>query len=142
MTERPLYRMTLALRTSASGDHCVGQFNLILVVWRPNRCDCDQVFIPHTDLPFHVLPSSHDSALAWKMQNMFWTFTNHSNGALMADLIRIALSVIVPPVGVFLKVGLGPQFWLNLLLTLFFYIPGLVHAVWVIAKEPGGNAVV
>ena len=54
----------------------------------------------------------------------------------MGDFIRIVLSVIVPPVGVFLKVGFGGQFWLNLLLTVFFYLPGLVHAIWVISKEP------
>ena len=54
----------------------------------------------------------------------------------MADLIRIAISIIIPPVGVFLKVGFGAQFWINLLLTLFFYIPGLCHAVYVIAREP------
>ena len=54
----------------------------------------------------------------------------------MADFIRIAISVIIPPVGVFLKVGFRAQFWINLLLTLFFYIPGLCHAVYVIAREP------
>lgn len=53
----------------------------------------------------------------------------------MADLIRIILSVIIPPLGVFLQVGFGGHFWLNILLTLLGYIPGLIHAVWVIAKE-------
>ena len=52
----------------------------------------------------------------------------------MSDFIRIFLSILVPPIGVFLKVGLGLQFWVNLLLTLMFYIPGLCHAVYVIAK--------
>lgn len=51
------------------------------------------------------------------------------------DLIRIILSVIIPPVGVFLQVGLGGAFWLNILLTLLGYIPGLVHAIWIIAKR-------
>lgn len=50
------------------------------------------------------------------------------------DLIRILLSLLLPPVGVFLQVGLGLHFWLNIVLTIFGYIPGLVHAVWVIAK--------
>ncbi len=50
------------------------------------------------------------------------------------DLIRILLSVLLPPVGVFLQVGIGLHFWLNIVLTLFGYIPGLVHAIWVIAK--------
>jgi hypothetical protein len=29
---------------------------------------------------------------------------------------------------------IGKQFWINILLTLLGYIPGIVHAVWVIAK--------
>ncbi|NDY70794.1 YqaE/Pmp3 family membrane protein [Desulfobacter hydrogenophilus] len=50
------------------------------------------------------------------------------------DLLRIILSVLLPPLGVFLQVGIGAQFWLNILLTILGYIPGVVHAVWVIAK--------
>ena len=45
------------------------------------------------------------------------------------DLIRILLAILLPPAGVFLQVGLGGQFWLNVLLTLLGYIPGIVHAV-------------
>jgi uncharacterized membrane protein YqaE (UPF0057 family) len=37
--------------------------------------------------------------------------------------------------GVFFKVGLGLQFWLNILLTILGYFPGLIHAVWVIARD-------
>ncbi|MCL4156010.1 UNVERIFIED_CONTAM: hypothetical protein GTU68_024153 [Idotea baltica] len=51
------------------------------------------------------------------------------------DLIRIILSVLLPPLGVFLQVGIGAQFWLNILLTLLGYIPGVVHAVWIIARR-------
>jgi uncharacterized membrane protein YqaE (UPF0057 family) len=47
----------------------------------------------------------------------------------------VIASVLIPPLGVFLQVGLGPQFWLNVLLTLLGYVPGLVHAIWVIAKK-------
>lgn len=50
------------------------------------------------------------------------------------DPIRILLSVLLPPVGVFLQVGLGMHFWINIVLTLLGYIPGLVHAVWIIAR--------
>ena len=49
--------------------------------------------------------------------------------------LQIVLAVILPPVGVFLKVGLGGHFWLSILLTLLGYIPGLVHAVWIIARD-------
>jgi uncharacterized membrane protein YqaE (UPF0057 family) len=50
-------------------------------------------------------------------------------------LIRILLAILLPPLGVFLQVGLGGQFWLNLLLTLLGYIPGIVHAAWIIARR-------
>ncbi len=51
------------------------------------------------------------------------------------DVIRIILSVIIPPLGVFLQVGLGAQFWLNVLLTLLGYIPGLIHAIYIIVTR-------
>jgi uncharacterized membrane protein YqaE (UPF0057 family) len=51
------------------------------------------------------------------------------------DLIRIIFAVILPPLGVFLEVGLSKQFWLNILLTLLGYIPGIVHAVYIIARR-------
>ena len=51
------------------------------------------------------------------------------------DIIRIIFAILLPPVGVFLQVGLGLQFWINILLTLLGYIPGIVHAVWIIARR-------
>ncbi|SFG06054.1 Uncharacterized membrane protein YqaE, homolog of Blt101, UPF0057 family [Palleronia marisminoris] len=51
------------------------------------------------------------------------------------DIIRIILSILLPPVGVFLQVGLGLQFWINILLTLLGYIPGVIHAIWIIARR-------
>ena len=51
------------------------------------------------------------------------------------DCLRVILSVILPPVGVFLQVGFGLQFWLNILLTLLGYIPGLLHAIWIITRK-------
>ncbi|GAB3033721.1 YqaE/Pmp3 family membrane protein [Bowmanella dokdonensis] len=51
------------------------------------------------------------------------------------DLIRLIFSILLPPLGVFLQVGLGGAFWLNILLTLLGYIPGIIHAVWIIARR-------
>ena len=31
------------------------------------------------------------------------------------DLLRIILGIILPPLGVFLQVGIGKQFWINIL---------------------------
>jgi uncharacterized membrane protein YqaE (UPF0057 family) len=50
------------------------------------------------------------------------------------DILRIILAILLPPVGVFLQVGLGTQFWINVLLTLLGYIPGVIHALYIIIK--------
>lgn len=51
------------------------------------------------------------------------------------DIIRVILSLIIPPIGVFLQVGIGLHFWLNILLTLLGYVPGLIHAIYIIASR-------
>jgi uncharacterized membrane protein YqaE (UPF0057 family) len=51
------------------------------------------------------------------------------------DILRILLAVLLPPLGVFLQVGIGLHFWLNILLTLLGYVPGIIHAVWVILTK-------
>ncbi len=50
-------------------------------------------------------------------------------------IIQILLAVVLPPVGVFLKVGIRFKFWLNLLLTCLFFFPGMIHALWVILDD-------
>jgi len=51
------------------------------------------------------------------------------------DFIRVLFAILLPPLGVFLQVGLGAQFWINILLTILGYLPGIVHAVWIIATR-------
>ena len=52
----------------------------------------------------------------------------------LMDIVRIIIAILLPPLGVFMQVGLGKHFWINIVLTIFGYIPGIIHAVWVIAK--------
>jgi uncharacterized membrane protein YqaE (UPF0057 family) len=51
------------------------------------------------------------------------------------DVLRIIVAIILPPLGVFLQEGLGAQFWINVLLTILGYIPGIIHAVWIITRR-------
>lgn len=51
------------------------------------------------------------------------------------NLVRIILAIFLPPVAAFLTVGLGLQFWLNLLLTIFFFVPGMIHALWLVVQH-------
>ena len=50
------------------------------------------------------------------------------------DIVRILLAILLPPLGVFLQVGIGLQFWVNILLTILGYIPGIIHAIYIILK--------
>ena len=58
------------------------------------------------------------------------------------DFWRVIAAVFLPPVAVFLQSGLGGAFLLNLLLTVLFFVPAQVHAIWVIATtdEHGGSS--
>ncbi|MGC4106689.1 MAG: YqaE/Pmp3 family membrane protein [Thermomicrobiales bacterium] len=46
--------------------------------------------------------------------------------------IRLIASILIPPLGVFLKRGLGWSFVLSIILTLLAYVPGLIYAIWVV----------
>lgn len=52
-----------------------------------------------------------------------------------ADILRVILAILLPPLGVFLQVGLTLHFWINLILTLLGYIPGIIHALWIILRK-------
>ncbi|MQX37949.1 YqaE/Pmp3 family membrane protein [Roseospira navarrensis] len=53
----------------------------------------------------------------------------------LGDLLRIALAILLPPLGVLFEVGIANKhFWINILLTLLGFLPGVIHAVWVIAR--------
>ena len=51
------------------------------------------------------------------------------------DPIKIIFSILLPPVGVFLEVGVTGHFWLNILLTILGYVPGIIHALYIILKH-------
>ncbi len=51
------------------------------------------------------------------------------------DIIRIIIAILLPPLGVFLQEGLGKHFWINIILTLLGYIPGIVHAIYIIIQR-------
>lgn len=57
------------------------------------------------------------------------------------DFWRLMVAFFLPPVGVFMQVGLGMHFWLNLLLTVLgLGIGGQIHAAWVITNLREGGA--
>jgi len=51
------------------------------------------------------------------------------------QLLRIILGILLPPAGVFMTTGISSAFFINILLTLLGWLPGSIHAVWVIVKH-------
>ena len=50
-------------------------------------------------------------------------------------ILKIVLAIILPPVAAFMQVGIGMHFWLNIVLTILGLVPGMIHAIWLIAKN-------
>lgn len=49
-------------------------------------------------------------------------------------LLLIIIAILLPPLAVFLKRGADIHLLLSIVLTLIFYLPGILHAVWVVMK--------
>lgn len=49
-------------------------------------------------------------------------------------LLLVIIAILLPPLAVGLKEGIGGQLILNIVLCLLFYLPGLLHALWVVLK--------
>lgn len=48
---------------------------------------------------------------------------------------------IMPPAVVAIRRGFGRQFWLNVVLTLVLWLPGAVHALYVVFKSDGTKSI-
>ncbi|KAG2223001.1 hypothetical protein INT45_012300 [Circinella minor] len=51
------------------------------------------------------------------------------------DCLLIFITILLPPLGVGLMRGCNSDFWINFCLTLFFGLPGLIHAIYILIKE-------
>jgi uncharacterized membrane protein YqaE (UPF0057 family) len=47
-------------------------------------------------------------------------------------IVQIILAILLPPVAVFLKKGAGKSLIINIILTICFVLPGVIHALLVV----------
>jgi len=50
-------------------------------------------------------------------------------------ILKIILSIILPPVAAFMQVGTTKHFWINIILTLLMVVPGMIHALWLVITD-------
>lgn len=48
------------------------------------------------------------------------------------DPLRLVLAIFLPPIGALLQVGVSGHFFINIILTLFGVLPGVIHALWLV----------
>lgn len=59
--------------------------------------------------------------------------TNNSSSSAVSMVVLVILAILLPPLAVFLKEGsIGTNFWIDLLLSLLFWVPGIIFAFLVI----------
>lgn len=49
-------------------------------------------------------------------------------------ILLIVLAIFLPPIAVFLKKGAGKDLIINIVLCLVLFLPGVVHALWLVTK--------
>ncbi len=52
----------------------------------------------------------------------------------MNKILLVIIAILLPPLAVFLNNGAGKDLLINIVLCLFFYVPGILHALWLILK--------
>ncbi|MES9868192.1 MAG: YqaE/Pmp3 family membrane protein [Sedimenticola sp.] len=54
------------------------------------------------------------------------------------NILNLILAILLPPLGAFLQVGASKHLIINLLLCLLGWVPGILHAVWLVATDQKG----
>lgn len=48
-------------------------------------------------------------------------------------ILQVIVALFIPPLAVYMKTGkIDNTFWINLVLTFFFFVPGVLHALYVV----------
>ena len=50
-------------------------------------------------------------------------------------IAKIIFAIFLPPVAAYLQVGLTNHFWVNIILTIIFWVPGVIHALWLVLTD-------
>ncbi|KAM3120755.1 hypothetical protein RJF_1014 [Candidozyma auris] len=65
-------------------------------------------------------------------QQFLWTHSSNFNTAIQPILTS---AIFLPPLAVFMKVGLDTQFWINIVCCIFIWFPAIIHALYVVLRD-------
>jgi uncharacterized membrane protein YqaE (UPF0057 family) len=53
----------------------------------------------------------------------------------MNKLLLAIIAILLPPLAAYLQVGATKHLWLNIVLCLFVWVPGVLHALWLVLTD-------
>ena len=54
------------------------------------------------------------------------------------NILNLILAILLPPLGAFFQVGVTKHLVINIILCLCGWLPGVVHAVWLVVSNKKG----
>jgi uncharacterized membrane protein YqaE (UPF0057 family) len=81
------------------------------------------------------LPNQNESVIDGSSSDESITATEKGGTNNGYDMTLIIIcTILIPPLGVGLKFGIDSHFWIDLVLTLIFYFPGLIYGLIVVLQ--------
>lgn len=83
------------------------------------------------DVPADVKPSRNEKkAIRQHVKGLLKEAKKNDERSGVSTLLLVIIAILIPPVAVLIVDGLKGPFWLDILLTLLFYVPGLIYALY------------
>ncbi len=51
------------------------------------------------------------------------------------SIVQVIIALFLPPLAVFLKAGAGKDLIINIVATILFFVPGVLHALYTVIKK-------
>jgi uncharacterized membrane protein YqaE (UPF0057 family) len=53
----------------------------------------------------------------------------------MNKIVLIIIAILLPPLAAYLQVGVSKHLWINIILCFLFFVPGVLHALWLVLGD-------
>ena len=85
---------------------------------------------------FKALPAKEKRERFKELKKAFKQFKADKKAGrepVASTVVQVIFAILIPPLGVFLHEGeINGRFWIDLLLTILFFIPGMIYALIVV----------
>jgi len=56
----------------------------------------------------------------------------------MNKILLLIIALLLPPLAAYLQVGATKHLWINIILCLLLWVPGVLHALWLVFSDTKG----